>query len=164
MSYTGKYLTVDLTNGCYTIGKTDNNLTDKYIGGKGLGFALLEKMASNPNPLGPENPLIFVNGPFTGTRVQTSARTTVVTKSPLTNSVLDSHCGGSFGPRLKFAGFDYMIITGKSEKPVYLCVTDKAIEILDATDLWGKGIFYTNDELSKRHPGTDPRVAAIGQA
>jgi aldehyde:ferredoxin oxidoreductase len=164
MSYTGKYLTVDLTKGSYTIGKTDNNLTDKYIGGKGLGFALLDKLAPNPDPLGPENPLIFVNGPFTGTRVQTSARTTVVTKSPLTNSVLDSHCGGSFGPRLKFAGFDYVIITGQSVKPVYLYITDKEVSIFDASDLWGKGIFYANDELLKRHPGTDPRVAAIGQA
>lgn len=164
MSYTGKFLYVDLSTKKHYIGKTDKNLTDLYIGGKGLGFALLEKIAPNPDPLGPDNPLIFVNGPFTGTKVQTSARTTLVTKSPLTNSVLDSHCGGNFGPRLKFSGFDYLLITGKSDKPVYLYITDKVVEILDAADIWGKGIFYTNDILKARHPGTDPRVAAIGQA
>ena len=117
MSYTGKYLHVNLTTRKHFIGETDKNLTDLYIGGKGLGFALLEKLAPNPDALGPENPLIFVNGPFTGTKVQTSARTTLVTKSPLTNSILDSHCGGNFGPALKRAGFDYMIIIGQSESP-----------------------------------------------
>jgi aldehyde:ferredoxin oxidoreductase len=164
MSYTGNFIHIDLSTKSQTICATDKNLTDLYIGGKGLGFALLEKIAPNPDPLGPDNPLIFVNGPFTGTKVQTSARTTLVTKSPLTNSVLDSHCGGNFGPRLKFSGFDYLLITGKSDKPVYLYVTDRVVEIIDATDLWGKGIFYTDDTLKARHPGTDPRVAAIGQA
>ncbi|MCK4495006.1 MAG: hypothetical protein KAU91_01550, partial [Candidatus Aminicenantes bacterium] len=136
----------------------------KYIGGKGLGFALLESMAPNPEPFGPENPLIFVNGPFTGTRVQTSARTCLVTRSPLTGSILDSHCGGHFGPRLKAAGFDYLVITGKAEKPVYIYLTDENVEIKDASDFWGKGIFYTHDELLNRHSGRNPRVACIGPA
>jgi aldehyde:ferredoxin oxidoreductase len=164
MSYTGKYLHIDLTTKKHYIGETDKNLTDLYIGGKGLGFALLEKLAPNPDPLGPENPLIFVNGPFTGTKVQTSARTTLVTKSPLTGSILDSQCGGNFGPATKRAGFDYIVITGQSEKPVYLYLTDKTVEIKDAGDLWGKGIFETNDTLISRHKGNDPRVAAIGPA
>ena len=164
MSYTGKYLHVNLNTQKHYFGDTDKNLTDLYIGGKGLGFALLEKLAPNPEALGPENPLIFVNGPFTGTKVQTSARTTLVTKSPLTNSIHDCHCGGSFGPALKRAGFDYVIVTGKSDKPVYLFLTDKKVEIRDASDLWGKGIFFTNDTLIDRHKGTDPRVAAIGPA
>lgn len=164
MSYTGKYLQVDLSSKKHTIGKTDQNLIELYIGGKGLGFALLEKLAPNPNALGPENPLIFVNGPFTGTKVQTSARTTLVTKSPLTNSIHDSHCGGNFGPALKRAGFDYMVISGKSDKPVYLYIRNETVEIKGASDLWGKGIFYVNDTLIERHKGFDPRVAAIGPA
>ncbi len=164
MSYTGKFLQVDLTIKQHFIGETEKNLTDLYIGGKGLGFALLDQIAPNPDPLGPENPLIFVNGPFTGTKIQTSARTTLVTKSPLTNSVLDSHVGGNFGPAIKRAGFDYMIISGKSETPVYLYITDEKVEIRDASDLWGKGIFYSNDTLIDRHKGTNPRVAAIGPA
>ena len=164
MSYSGKCLYIDLTTKEYHIHQTDRELTDKYIGGKGLGFALLDKIAPNPDPLGAENPLIFANGPFTGSKVQTSARTTLVTKSPLTNSILDSHCGGNFGPALKRAGFDYVVITGKAEKPVYLYLTDEKIEINDADDLWGKGIFDTSDILLSRHSGTNPRVAAIGQA
>ena len=164
MSYTNKYLQIDLTSKQHQISESDKSLLEKYIGGKGLGFALLEKLAPNPDPFGPENPLIFANGPFTGTKVQTSARTTLVTKSPLTNSILDSHCGGRFGPALKRAGFDYMIITGKSDKPVYLYLTDEKVELIDASGLWGKGIFDTQDILMEKHPGKDPRVAAIGQA
>jgi len=164
MSYTGKCIKIDLSAEKYKIGETDKALLEKFIGGKGLGFALLEKLAPNPEPLGPENPMIFVNGPITGTRIQTSARTSLVTRSPLTGSIHDSHCGGHFGPRLKAAGFDYIIVTGKAKKPVYLYITDKKIEIKDASDLWGKGIFFTNDELKKRHPGRNPRVACIGPA
>ncbi|MCK4678110.1 MAG: aldehyde ferredoxin oxidoreductase family protein [Bacteroidales bacterium] len=164
MSYSGKCLYIDLTTEEYHINETDRELTNKYIGGKGLGFALLDKMAPNPDPLGPDNPLIFANGPFTGSKVQTSARTTLVTKSPLTNSILDSHCGGNFGPALKRAGFDYVVISGKAEKPVYLYLTDEKIEINDADDLWGKGIFDTSDILLSRHAGANPRVAVIGPA
>ncbi len=164
MSYTGKWTKIDLSTEKHEIGETDKNLLEKFIGGKGLGFALLEKLSPNPDPLGPENPMIFVNGPFTGTRIQTSARTSLVTRSPLTGSIHDSHCGGHFGPRLKAAGFDYIIVTGKAQKPVYLYITNKKIEIKDASDLWGKGIFFTNDELKRRHPGRNPRVACIGPA
>ncbi|MEA3420217.1 MAG: aldehyde ferredoxin oxidoreductase N-terminal domain-containing protein, partial [Acidobacteriota bacterium] len=164
MSYTGKWIKIDLSAEKHEIGETNKALLEKFIGGKGLGFALLERLAPNPDPLGPENPMIFVNGPFTGTRIQTSARTSLVTRSPLTGSIHDSHCGGHFGPRLKAAGFDYIIVTGKAKKPVYLYITDKKIEIKDASDLWGKGIFFTNDELKKLHPWRNPRVACIGPA
>jgi len=164
MSYTGKFIQIDLTSKQHQIGESDKSLLEKYIGGKGLGFALLEKLAPNPDPFGPENPLIFANGPFTGTKVQTSARTTLVTKSPLTNSILDSHCGGNFGPGLKAAGYDYMIITGKADKPVYIYLNDNSVGIFYANDLWGKGIFATTDYLLHRHTGINPRVAAIGQA
>jgi aldehyde:ferredoxin oxidoreductase len=164
MSYTGKWLKVDLSSKIYEVKKTDRNLLKRYIGGKGLGFAILNEIAPNPDPLGEKNPLIFVNGPFTGTKIQTSARTTLVTKSPLTNSALDSHCGGHFGPRIKAAGFDYIVIIGKAAKLTYLHITDKHVSLVDADDLAGKGIFESNDELIKRHPGIDPRVACIGPA
>jgi len=164
MSYMGKWLFIDLSTGDIETREPDQALLDNYIGGKGLGFALLERLAPNPDPLGPDNPLIFVNGPFTGTRVQTSARTCVVARSPLTGSIHDSHCGGYFGPRLKAAGYDTMVVTGKSERPVYIRLNSEAIEIKDASDLWGRGIFYTDDELRRRHPGKNPRVACIGPA
>jgi len=141
MAYSGRWLHVDLTHGTHSVGETDRDLLAAYIGGKGLGYALLDRMGPAPDPLGPDNPLIFVNGPFTGTPVQTSARTCLVTRSPLTGSLLDSHCGGHFGPRLKAAGYDYLMITGRAEKPVYLYVTDEKLEIRDASGLWGKGTF-----------------------
>lgn len=164
MGYTGKCLTIDLSTGKSEIKSVDQSLLGDYLGGKGLGYALLEKHAPNPDPLGSENPLIFSNGPFTGTKVQTSARTCVVTRSPLTGSIHDSHCGGSFGPRLKAAGYDYVFISGKSKKPVYLYITKEGIDFRDASALWGQGIFHTNDVLLKSHPGIDPRVACIGPA
>jgi len=164
MSYSGKWIKVDLTSGEIEAGDTDRSLLEKYIGGKGLGFALLEEIAPSPEPLGPDNPLIFINGPFTGTPLQTSARTCLVTRSPLTGSIHDCHCGGNFGPRLKAAGYDYLIVTGKAEKPVYIYITDRAAEIKNAAQFWGKGTFFTNDELVKRHPGKNPHVACIGPA
>ena len=164
MSYSGKWIQVDLTSGKIETGDTDRSLLEKYIGGKGLGFALLEKIAPSPDPLGPDNPLIFVNGPFTGTPLQTSARTCLVTRSPLTGSIHDCHCGGNFGPRLKAAGYDYLIVTGKAEKPVYIYITNRTAEIKEAAEFWGKGTFFTNDELAKRHPGKNPHVACIGPA
>jgi len=164
MSYTGKFVHVDLTNSVCDIRESEKDLQQKFIGAKGMGFALLEKYAPSPDPLGPENPLIFINGPFTGTKIQTSARTTAVTRSPLTGSAQDCHCGGSFGPRLKYAGYDYIYITGKSAKPVYLYINESHVELLDAATLWGKGIFETDDTLRSKHAGHDPRVAAIGPA
>ncbi|MBU0488030.1 MAG: aldehyde ferredoxin oxidoreductase family protein [Bacteroidetes bacterium] len=164
MSYTGKCLYVDITLGKVDIRDTEKDLCTKYIGGKGLGFALMKKYAPCPEPFGPENPVIFVNGPFTGTKIQTSARTCLVTRSPLTGSLLDSHCGGNFGPAMHRAGFDYIYITGKAAKPSYLYVTDQKIEIRDAAHLWGKGIFETNDILIAENQGINPRVAAIGPA
>ena len=164
MSYTYKCLYVDLTEGTIEEKNSDLTLLEKYIGGKGLGFALMEQIAPKPEVFGPDNPIIFANGPFTGSKVQTSARTTLVTKSPLTNSLLDSHCGGNFGPMLKAAGYDYLVITGKSSKPVYLYISENKKEILEADVVWGKGIFETTDLLTAKHQGVNPRVAAIGQA
>lgn len=164
MAYTGRWVKIDLTTKTYEINKTDRTLVENYIGGKGLGFAILDETAPAPEALGEDNPLIFVNGPFTGTEIQTSSRTTLVTKSPLTNSILDTHCGGHFGPQLKAAGFDYMVIVGKAKSWVYLHVTQGGVEFLSAEHLTGKGIFFTNDWLVNSHPGTDPRVACIGPA
>ena len=161
-AYMNKYLSIDLSTGETIEGALDPKLAEEYVGGKGMGLKLLDDLAPTVDPLSPENPLIFVTGPLTGTMVQTSARSALVTKSPLTNGFLDSHAGGHFGPALKRAGYDYLLITGRAEKPVYLHVTDKGCEILDASDLWGKGIFDTENALKERHPGT--RVASIGPA
>ncbi len=161
-AYMNKYLSIDLGSGEVTEGTLDPKLAEEYVGGKGMGLKLLSDLAPTVDPLSPDNPLIFVTGPLTGTMVQTSARSALVTKSPLTNGFLDSHVGGHFGPALKRAGYDYLLIRGKAKQPVYLHVTEKGCEILEAGDLWGKGIFDTEKALRERHQGT--RVASIGPA
>ncbi|MBN2070491.1 MAG: aldehyde ferredoxin oxidoreductase family protein [Candidatus Krumholzibacteriota bacterium] len=157
-----RYLAFDLTTGKSSEGELDPGLAEKYVGGKGLGLKLLQDIAPSVDPLSPDNPLIFVTGPLTGTLVQTSARSALVTKSPLTNGFLDSHVGGHFGPMLKRAGYDYLIITGRSDRPVYLHLCPDGSSALDAADLWGKGIFDTEKTLRERYPKS--RVASIGPA
>ena len=160
--YMNKYLAVDLSTGKSSTGELDPRLAEDYVGGKGMGLKLLYDMAPDVEPFSPDNPLIFVTGPLTGTLVQTSARSALVTKSPLTNGFLDSHVGGHFGPMLKRAGYDYLIITGKAAEPVYLHVTPEGSVISDAGDLWGKGIFDTENSLRTKYPKS--RVASIGPA
>lgn len=161
-AYMNKYLAIDLTKKEVAEGELDPQLAENFVGAKGMGLKLLSDLAPNVDALSPENLLIFVTGPFTGTLVQTSARSTVVTKSPLTNSFLDSHAGGHFGPAVKRAGYDYILIKGRSEKPVYLHISPEGCEIVDADNLWGKGIFDTEKGLKQKYPGS--RVASIGPA
>jgi len=161
-SYMNRYLSIDLGSGEVTEGALDPKLAEQYVGAKGMGLKLLDDLAPTVDPFSPDNPLIFLTGPLTGTMVQTSARSTLVTKSPLTNGFLDSHAGGYFGPALKRTGYDYLLIKGRAKKPVYLRVTEGGCEILDAGGLWGKGIFDTENALKERHPGS--RVASIGPA
>ncbi|HSG27629.1 MAG TPA: aldehyde ferredoxin oxidoreductase family protein [Candidatus Krumholzibacterium sp.] len=161
-AYMNKYLSIDLTSGKVEEGKPDPSMLETWVGGKGLGLKLLDELAPEVDPLSPDNPLIFVTGPFTGTLVQTSARSALVTKSPLTNGFLDSHAGGHFGPMLKRTGYDYIIIKGRADKPVYLDISPEGCEILSAETLWGKGIIDTETALKEKHPGS--KVASIGPA
>ncbi len=161
--YTGKYLFVDVGSRKYEIRKVNKDFLKEFIGGKGLGLRLLiEDGLVTHDYYSAENPIIFLTGPFTGTAVQTSARSALVTKSPLINSFLDSHVGGHFGPMIKRAGFDYIYITGKSDKPVYLHITPKGVDFNDADFLWGKGIFETERILKEKYPNA--RIASIGPA
>ncbi len=161
--YMGRFLFIDLTTRKYEFLKVDPQLFEEFIGGKGLGIKLLiENDLITHDPYSPENPLIFLTGPFTGTAVQTSARSTLVTKSPLTNTFLDSHVGGHWGPMLKRAGIDYIYITGKSKSPIYLVITPGRVEFEDATNLWGKGIFETERILKNKYKNS--RIASIGPA
>ena len=161
--YMNRYLKIDLTEEKFSFETPDEENFNRFIGGKGVGLKLLIDMnLITQDPFSPENPLIFITGPFTGTLVQTSARSTLVTKSPLTGTFLDSHVGGHLGPQIKKAGLDYIIITGKSKKPIYLYITSDKVKFEDATILWGKGEFETEKNLKAKYPNT--RIAAIGQA
>ena len=143
----------------------------RWIGGRGLGVYLMWKEVDpRVDPLSPANKAIILTGPLTGTPVPASGRWCSVTKSPLTNTIHDSHSGGKFGPELKFAGFDVIVIEGASEKPVYLWIHDGKAELRDATHLWGKDTHTTTEmiiEELRAELGDDAKnvkVACIGPA
>ncbi|HPF84225.1 MAG TPA: aldehyde ferredoxin oxidoreductase family protein [Aminivibrio sp.] len=136
----------------------------KYIGGSGLGTYLLFRYGSPAaDPLSPDNPLIFMNGPFQGTGIPTSGRHQVISKSPLTGAFGESDCGGTFGFHLKRAGYDGLVFLGRSSSPVYAAVIDGRVEIRDGTSLWGKDTFETEEALFSAE-GKPAGVACIGPA
>ncbi len=161
--YMGKSLEVDLTKKEVKITDLNEEWARMFIGGKGLGARLLyESVKPGLDPLASGNPFIFITGPLTATSAPTSGRWAVVTKSPHTGIFLDSQVGGHFGAQLKMAGFDCLTVRGKADAPVYLHIKDGQCRILDAPELWGKGVFETERILKKRHPGA--KVGSIGPA
>lgn len=141
-----------------------DDLLKKYIGGSGLGVYFLFKYgAHRADPLSPENPLVFMNGPFQGTGIPTSGRHQILARSPLTDGFGESDCGGTFGYHLKRAGYDGLIFLGKASSPVYTAVTDGRIEIRDGAFLWGKDTFETEEELFAIE-GKSAAVSCIGPA
>ncbi|WP_457554261.1 aldehyde ferredoxin oxidoreductase family protein [Desulfobacula sp.] len=160
----GKILRVDLTTRTCTTEPLDEKIAKDYIGGRGLGIYFLNK-EGNPkaDPLSAENPIIMATGPLTGTGAPTGARYMVMTKSPLTGAVTCSNSGGMFPTEFKKAGFDVIIFTGKSEKPVYLWIDQGTVQLKDASHLWGKNTHETTDLLlAETHDRA--KVACIGPA
>lgn len=162
--YTGKILNIDLTHSKIRIEGLKEDWLNQFIGGSGLGAKYLYEMTDEKtDPLGPENPLIFMAGPFTGTSVPLSGRHAVVARSPLTGIFGESDVGGTWGANLKRAGFDGILITGESEKPIYIWINDGKVEIRDASPLWGKDT-YEIDPVLKAETHEKAVVSAIGQA
>jgi len=123
--YMGKILRVNLTTGKISEEAIDEELARKFIGARGYaGKIVFDEVPANADPLGPDNKLIFATGPLTLTTAPTGGRYNVVTKSPLNGVIAGSNSGGFFGPELKKAGYDFLTVEGKSNKPVYLWVTD----------------------------------------
>jgi|SRR5579859_583851 len=136
----------------------------KYIGARGLGVRFLLENGPQVDPLSPDNLLCFMNGPLTGSEANMSGRMAIVTKSPLTGTVTDSHHGGWSAARLRWAGFDGLIFKGKADKPVYLYVHDGTAEILDAAEVWGQGVHATVKHFQQKYGEKDLSVIAIGPA
>src|SRR3989304_8711219 len=135
----GKILRVDLSNGDINVEPLDEELRLKFIGGRGINSRLLySETGPETDPFGPSNKIIIGTSPLTGTMVPTASRFTITAKSPLTGIFGDSNCGGAFAPAIKYAGYDFIIIQGISDKPVYLFIEDEHVEIKDAASLWGK--------------------------
>jgi len=163
--YAGRTLRVDLSRGKIIKETQSKSRIEKYIGGRGADAKILfDELIPNINPLHNDNILCISTGPITGLLGPTTGRVNVATKSPLTNIYGNSNAGSDWGSELKYAGYDNIIIRGKSPKPVYLCIDDDYVELKDASHLWGQGIFETTLSLQEEHRGYDTKVAAIGPA
>ncbi len=162
--YADRVARIDLTSGTVAYEGINEEDARKYIGARGLGVKYVYDAGPTVDPLGPGNLLCFMNGPLTGSEVTMSGRMAIVTKSPLTGTVTDSHHGGWSAARLRWAGFDGLLFGGQSAEPVYAYVEDGKVELKPADDLWGKGIHETVKTLLARHGPDDVSVIAIGQA
>jgi aldehyde:ferredoxin oxidoreductase len=162
--FANKIAHVDLTAGRVEYQGIPEEWARKYIGARGLGVRYVLEAGPTVDPLSPDNLLCFMNGPLTGTAANMSGRLAVVTKSPLTGTVTDSHQGGWSAARLRWSGFDGLAVTGRSEKPVYLYLQNGEAEIRDASEVWGKGVHDTIAHFKDEYGEEDLTVIAIGQA
>jgi aldehyde:ferredoxin oxidoreductase len=161
----GKLLEIDLTSGKTKDTPIPGGTMRKYLGGRGLGAKLLfDSLPAKTDPLSPENVLIFLTGPLTGSMVTGSSKFVVVTKSPLTHGWCDSYSSGRIAVELKKAGYDGMVIRGKSNHPCYLRIDDHGVEVREADSIWGKDSFETERMLKEREKNPSVGVSSIGPA
>jgi aldehyde:ferredoxin oxidoreductase len=165
MSWAGKILRVDLTKGTVKSEPLNMQWAQAYIGSRGLAAKYLTtEVSPKVDPLAPENKLYFTTGPLTGTMASTGGRYTVSTKGPLTGAIACSNSGGYWGAELKMAGWDMVIIEGKSPKPVFLYISDDTAELRDAAHIWGKSVWQTEETLKKGLQDPLTRVCSVGVA
>ncbi|MBI4333336.1 MAG: aldehyde ferredoxin oxidoreductase family protein [Chloroflexi bacterium] len=146
----GKILDVDLATGELGTREIAPLLAQDFLGGMGFGCKVLyDEVGPAVDPYSPGNVIIFANGPLTGTNAPCAGRTEITTKSPLTGSIGTGNTGGVWGAQLKHAGFDFIIVRNRAEKPVYLSIDDSVVSIRNAQHLWGKDTRATSDILRK---------------
>jgi aldehyde:ferredoxin oxidoreductase len=162
--WTGTILRVDLSSGKVSREALDPRVAREYIGARGLGgYIVRSEVDPKTDALSPANKLVFAAGPLTGTFAPSAGRYNVVTKSPLNECLAASNSGGVFGPELKYAGYDALIVEGKAKKPVYLWIKDDAVEIRDAGEIWGHTVPDTTD-MVRAATDDEAKVACIGPA
>ncbi len=155
---------IDLTAGKVTYEAIPEEWKIKYIGARGVGVKYVFDNGPKVDALSPDNILCFMNGPLTGSEANMSGRLAITTKSPLTGTVTDSHHGGWSAARLRWAGFDGLVFKGKAAKPTYVYVHDGVVELLDASEVWGKGTHDTIKFFKEKYGEKDLSVITIGQA
>ena len=162
-SYNGKLARINLSTGEIKVEQLDMELATKFIGGRGLGTKILyDEGVATVDPLSADNKLVYITGPMTGTASPTSGRYMVVTKSPLTGMIASSNSGGVWGAKLKYAGWDALIVEGKASEWTYINVVDDKIELLSAKDYVGLMSEEADEKLKEAHPGCN--VLNIGPA
>jgi aldehyde:ferredoxin oxidoreductase len=160
----GNILEVDLSNGRISVEPTEKYVDD-YLGGRGIGVRLVyDKYVPGTDALDPSNPLLFNTGPLTGTAMPSSGRTDVTALSPMSNLRGKSNFGGFWGPELKYAGFDHLVITGKADKPSYLWIKNGKVEVRNAEHLWGMDTFETQKAIQEELADPEIKVICIGPA
>lgn len=165
MAWTRKILRVDLTKGTCKSEPLNMDWAQQYLGQRGLATKyFVEEVDPKVDPLSPANKMIMATGPLTGTPASTGGRYSVITKGPLTGAIACSNSGGYFGAELKFAGWDMIVLEGKSPKPVYLSIENDKAELKDAAHLWGKTTWQTEEIIKKSHQDPQTRVCSIGRA
>ncbi|HUW09358.1 MAG TPA: aldehyde ferredoxin oxidoreductase family protein, partial [Anaerolineae bacterium] len=161
--YMGKLLRVDLTSRSLTDEPLNADYAAMYLGGSGLAARYLwDLLDSDTDPLGPENPLLFLTGPLVGTSAPACGRYEVCARSPLTGLLGESNSGGFWGPELRFAGYDGILLTGKSEQPVYVVIVEGKAQLRAADQLWGRDTYVTQDLIRQELGEPKARVACIG--
>jgi len=151
--YTGKILKIDLSNREVKTLQLDKELAAQFLGGRGFNSKRLYDMVSpGLDPLSPENPLLIATGPLVGTMFPTASRFNISAKSPLTGILGDTNAGGHFASEMKFAGYDQIIIVGKSNSPIYIYINDDQVEFRDASHISGKDV-YEADSIIKADVG-----------
>ncbi|RLB22010.1 MAG: aldehyde ferredoxin oxidoreductase, partial [Deltaproteobacteria bacterium] len=163
--YIGKILRVDLNNGTVWDEPLNTSYAHDFVGGSGLAARYIFDMVNGEtDPLGPDNPLAFMTGPLVGTAMPSAGRCSVCALSPLTHIWGEANTGGFFGPELRFAGYDGIIITGKAERPTWLSIVEGQATLHDAATLWGLDTYVTQDEVRRVLADPQVRVACIGLA
>lgn len=163
--WAGTILRVDLSTGKIVKQPLTEDLVHNFVGGRGINSKILyDETGRDTDPLGPENRLIVGTGPLTGTLGPSAARFTVTTKSPLTGILGDGNGGGDFAAELKFAGYDHIVFQGKAHHPVYLWIDDDQVQLRDASHLWGKDTWETEETLRDELGDRDVKTLCIGQA
>jgi aldehyde:ferredoxin oxidoreductase len=163
--YHGKIIRVDLTRAAISIEEPEDAVYRRYLGGGGLAsYFLLREMKPGVDPFGPDNMLAFMTSVIGSGQLSGTNRFSVVAKSPLTGGYGESEAGGYWGPELKAAGYDGIIFTGKAEKPVYLWVSNDALELRDATPYWGKIAHEVADGIREELGDKRVRIVQCGIA
>lgn len=159
-----KIARINLTTGEIKVEKLDVELAKKFVGGRGLGTKIVyDEGCATVDPLGPDNKLVYITGPLTGAGAPSSGRYMVVTKSPLTGMIACSNSGGIWGAKLKYAGWDALIVEGEAPEWTYLNIVDDKIELLPAAEYLGLYSEELDEKLKEKH-GKDSSVLSIGIA
>ncbi len=163
--WTGVVLRINLTTRHISKEALREDWAHEYIGGRGLGARyLLAEVDPKIDPFSPDNKMMVVTGPLTGTNSSCGSRYMVITKGPLTDAITTSNSGGTWGPELKAAGYDMLILEGRASSPCYLWIYNDQVELRDATHVWGKTVWETEEHLKTEVGVPDAIIASIGPA